>query len=81
MGHWVDGTEPQGVRQEGSDILCSCRPETWQCPGCGKFQQVFWKNCDGKRWNAKSEELVAGQKCECGREFDEGSWTCAAPIE
>jgi hypothetical protein len=80
MGHWVDGSEPEGSRIEGSDILCSCRPETWQCR-CGLFQYVFWKNWDGQRAGADMEDLIEGQKCRCGREFDEGSWACASSID
>jgi len=71
-GKWVDGSEPQGIRREGYDIFCSCRSETWGCPSCGTFSEMWFKNADGK---VKLGEVVKGQACACGREFDEGSWT------
>jgi len=77
-GVWVDGTEPQGIRRDGYDILCSCRSETWQCPSCGKFSEVWFKNADGK---VRLGEVVKGQACACGRGFEENAWTCAAPLE
>jgi len=81
IGHWVDGTEPQGVRQEGSDILCSCRPELWICPSCRHNQDIYFKMADGRRRDCQDEPLVEGQVClSCGKAFDESSWTCCATL-
>jgi hypothetical protein len=79
-GKWLDGSEPEGVRMEGGDIFCSCRSETWQCPGCGEFEVIYFKESDGKN-EGNLGEVVKGQSSSCGREFDESSWTCAAPLD
>lgn len=52
----------------------SANTQIWQCSRCGEFVKI--------RFDPDNlGEAVAGQSCDCGKEFEESSWTCCSPLD